>query len=95
MGTTPARVFQAGDVANNEEASSEITLAKNSLAENDEKHRRAYGRACIALRKGFWQDLKAWKKQAAESSQKHDREERFRRQRPYPAVRRDTGLPLR
>jgi hypothetical protein len=52
MGSTPVRVFQAGDVANNEEASSEITLVQNSLAENNEKHRRAYGCACIALGKG-------------------------------------------
>jgi len=51
------------------------------LAEHDEKHRRAYGCARIALRKGFCRDLKAEKKQAAESSQKHGGDERLRRQR--------------
>jgi hypothetical protein len=62
---TPARVFQAGDVVNYEEASSEITLVGNSLAENDEKHRRADRRAGVAFRKGFGPCLKAWKKLCA------------------------------
>ena len=43
---------------------------KHSLAENDEERRRAHGRARIALKKGFWRDLKGEEKQAAESSQK-------------------------
>jgi hypothetical protein len=34
---TPARAFQAGNVVNDREAASEITLAKNSSEENDEK----------------------------------------------------------
>jgi hypothetical protein len=51
------------------------------LAEHDEEHRGAYGRARIALRKGLWRDLKAEKKQAAEGNQKHGGDERLRRQR--------------
>jgi hypothetical protein len=75
-------VFHAGDVVNDEEVSSAITLAKNSLTEHDEKHRRAYRGACIALRKGFFRELKAEEKQATERGQRHNREKRLRRERP-------------
>jgi hypothetical protein len=78
---TPARIFQAGNDVNDGEAASEITLAKNSSAENDEKHGRADGGACIALGKGFGPYLKAREKLAAESSQRHNRGDRFGRQR--------------
>jgi hypothetical protein len=79
---TPARAFQAGDVVNDEEASRAIMLAKNSLAEHDEKHRRAYGCACITLGKGFFRELKAEEKQVAESGQRPNGERRLRRQWP-------------
>jgi hypothetical protein len=79
---THARAFQASDVVNDGEALSEITFAENSLAQNDEKHRRAYGCACIALGKGWSRELKAEEKQATESGQKHNGGKRLRRQRP-------------
>jgi hypothetical protein len=78
---THAPECQVGDVVNDGETSSVTTLAEKSSAENDEEHRGAYGRARIAIRKGFWRDLKAGKKQAAESSQKHGGGKRHRRQR--------------
>jgi hypothetical protein len=39
-------------------------LAENLLAENNEKHGRAYRRACIALGKGSGQHQKAHEKLA-------------------------------
>jgi hypothetical protein len=75
---TPARAFQTGDVVNDEEASSEVTLAERSSVEDDEQHRRADGRARIARRKGFRRDLEAEVKQAAESSWKRVGGERLR-----------------
>jgi hypothetical protein len=92
---TPAQVFQTVKVVNDWTASSGITLAEDSLAENDEKHQRAYGCACIALGKGFWRELKAEERQATERGQRHSGEKRLRRQRPDPAVKKHTGLPLR
>jgi hypothetical protein len=62
---------------NDGEAPSEITLAENSLAQNDEKHRRAYGCACIALGKACWRELKAEEQQAPESGQRHNGEKRL------------------
>jgi hypothetical protein len=91
---TPARVFQTVEVVNDWEASSQITWAQDSLAENDEKHRRVYGCACIALGKGLWRDLKAEDKQVTERGQRHNEEKTLRRQRPEPPVKKDTGLPL-
>jgi hypothetical protein len=90
--TTPARVFYAGDVVNDGYASSEITLAEHSLAENDEKHRRADRRACITSGKGFGPYLKAHKKLAAESGQRYQWKEGFGRQRPCPAIRGERGF---
>jgi hypothetical protein len=91
---TPAPVPQTGKVLNDREASSGITLVQDSLAENDEKHRRAYGCACIAPGKGLWRELKAEEKQATESGQRHSEEKTLRGQRPETAVKKDTGLPL-
>jgi hypothetical protein len=92
---TPEQVFQSVKVVNDWKASSGITLAEDSLTENDEKHRRAYGCACIALGKGFWRGLKAEEKQATESGQRHSEDKRLRRQRPEAAVKKHTGLPMR
>jgi hypothetical protein len=75
-------VFHVGEVVNDEEASSAITLAKDSLAEHDEKHRRASRGACIALGKGFFRELKAEQKQATERGQRHNGEKSLRRERP-------------
>jgi hypothetical protein len=52
------------------------------LAEHDEKHRRADGRARIALGKGFLRELKAEEKLAAENGQRDTWEERLQGQRP-------------
>jgi hypothetical protein len=77
----PARLFQTGGVVNDWESSSEITLAENSLAEDDEKHRRAYRCSCVAFGGGFWRELKAEEKQATESGQRRNGGKRLRRQR--------------
>ena len=69
-------------------------LAENSLAENDEKHRRADRRACITFRKGFGPDLKAHKKLAAESGQRHGWKEGLWGQRPCPAIRGECGFAI-
>ena len=79
---TRARVVHAGNVVTDYEASSAVTLVGNSLAEHDEKHRRADGRACIALGKGFLRELKAEEKLAAENGQRDTWEERLQGQRP-------------
>ena len=77
----PARAFQTGEVVDDWESSSEITLAENSLAEDDEKHRRAYRCSRVAFGEGFWRELKAEERQATESGQRHDGDKRLRRQR--------------
>ena len=81
------RIFQAGNVVNDGEAASEITLAENSSAENDEKHGRADGRACIDLGRVPGPGEKARGKLTAESGQRHHREERLEGERKSPAIR--------
>jgi hypothetical protein len=68
---------------------------ENSLAEDDEEHRRTDRGACIAFREGFGPNLKAEEKQAAESGQRHNGGKRLRRQRKEPAVKKDAGFSLR
>ena len=81
------RVFQAGGVVNDGYASSEITLAEHSSAEDDEKHRGADRCACIAFGKGFGPQLKAQEKLAARRGRRDRWQEGLHGKRRSPAVR--------